>query len=739
MFKVKLLCLSLILLLATRVGAAEQIWQPVIQAQARVATATPTERQYQVDSQALRALLQRVSAIGGPGAQRIINLPMPDGSLADFEIYESPVMAEELAQRYPEIKTYKVYGIDDPMASGRLTITPQGFHAMLHTSQGRLFIDPHQDKQLFDRYQARTQQSAAGTGYSCGVDDFTMPAVAENQSMLRPAAARIAGSFLSYKLAVSATKEYVDRVYNPLNVVQTPVQQALSAIVTAINRVNVIYQRDLGIQLMLVSGEELIEKPGDDIFSNGDLSRMLIQNQAWIDSTLGRSKYHIGHVFGTDGGGLASLGSACDRDDKAKGASGISNPQGVIFWIDFVAHEIGHQLNADHSFNGTDGSCSSGRNQATAFEPGSGSTIMAYAGICWVEDLQNSSDATFHAASIAQINGFTKGEGSCYTRISAIPANPNDPLVSAIANRTIPADTAFVLTGFASDADRSPLGDPDPLSYQWDQLDAGCPTNARSFGTDTGFNGLFRSYLPRDNAARHFPAMGTQLDGLYDDAEVLPCNNRDINFRFTARDGRSGQDTADMRVTVQDTGAAFEILNLNDGATIDNPASFDVNWRIAGTTEAPISCDSVNIELLSFNATFTRYSVIPLQATFNDGIATDVKVVPDVDTHEFARIRVACSNNVFYDISDVTFRVNGTGAGIFSDFRRDVFYNNNGTTGGIAPVCGAIAKCFVAEDSNGGGGGGSGGGAFDYRWLVLLAVLLLLVRARRGVPVRGVV
>jgi hypothetical protein len=730
MLKTNLLCLSLMLLLATHVGAAEQIWQQVIQAQARAATAT--ERQYQVDNQALRALLQRVSERGGPGAQRIISLPMPDGRLADFEIYESPVMADELARRYPEIKTYKVYGIDDPIASGRIDITPQGFHAMLHTSQGRLFIDPHHDTQLSDRYQARTQQSAAATGYSCGVDGFAMPAATAaaeaNQSMLRPTAARIAGSFLSYRLAVSATVEYVAAVGGGT------VAGAQAAIVIAINRVNEIYQRDLGIQLMLVDdNEDLIENPGDDTFSNGDPFQMFIENQVWIDSTIGSSNYDIGHVFGTAGGGLASLGSACDQDDKARGVSAIFPPINDPFWIDFVAHEIGHQLNADHSFNGSSASCSSGRNQATAFEPGSGSTIMAYAGICGVEDIQNISDATFHAASIAQIDSFTKGEGSCYTRIPANPANPNDPLVSAIANRTIPADTAFTLVGVASD------GDGDPLSYQWDQLDAGCPTDARSFGTDTGFNGLFRSYLPRSTARRHFPAMGTQLQGLYDDAEVLPCNNRDINLRFTARDGRSGQGTADVRVTVQDTGAAFEVTNLKSGATIPKSTSFDVEWEVAGTTDAPISCDSVDIELLSFNAAFSRYSVLLLQTTFNDGSAT-VSVVPNTETHERARIRVACSKRfltdaTFYDISDVTFMVEGTGSGIFSDFRREVFYNNNGTTGRFAPVCGAIAKCMVEPEDSGGGGSS----ALEYRWLVLLAVLLLLARARRGVPARRVV
>ena len=141
---------------------------------------------------------------------------------------------------------------------------------------------------------------------------------------------------------------------------------------------------------------------------------MFNQNQAWIDSTIGSSAYDIGHVFGTGSGGLASLGSACDRDFKAHGVSGISPPINDPFWIDFVAHEIGHQLNADHSFNGSSASCISGRNQATAFEPGSGSTIMAYAGICGVENLQVFSDATFHAASIAQVDSFTKSEVAAF-------------------------------------------------------------------------------------------------------------------------------------------------------------------------------------------------------------------------------------------------------------------------------------------------------------------------------------
>ena len=351
---------------------------------------------------------------------------------------------------------------------------------------------------------------------------------------------------------------------------------------------------------------------------------------------------------------------------------------------------------------------------------------MAYAGICGVENLQVFSDATFHAASIAQIDSFTKGEGSCYARIPANPANPNDPLVNAIANRTIPADTAFVLAGFAGDADM------DPLTYQWDQLDAGCPTDARSFGTDTGFNSLFRSYLPLDTAKRHFPALGTQILGLFDDAEVIPCNNREINLRLTARDGRSGQDTADVQVSVRDTGGKFEITNLDTKQTIDTGSSFPVTWQVAGTDQAPISCSNVGIELLTIAADGSTYSVHPLLTTPNNGSAS-VDIIPASNSHPRARIRVKCSDNIFYDISDADLKIDGTasGAGVFNDDGNRSFYNKNnttnGTTGLFAPVCGAIARCSVAPEDSDSGGGGS---ALDYRWLLLLAGLLLIAARR---------
>jgi hypothetical protein len=734
MLKISQLCLTALLLLTIQAGAAEQIWREVNQAQAR--GAETTARQYQVDNLALRATLQRVTEMSGPGSQRTIRLPMPDGSLADFEIYESPVMEAGLARRYPEIKTYKVYGIDDPLASGRLDMTPQGFHAMLHTSQGRMFIDPQAGSAQLDRYQARTRNTSQSPGYSCGVDDHASSMPMSNQSAARPAA-RIRGSILQYRLAVAATAEYVNAV------APGSVAGAYNEIVTAINRVNQIYERDLGIRLVLVSDQQLIENGGNVVFTDGNLFRMTFENQAWIDSSIGQSNYDIGHVFGTGGGGLAFLGSACSLQDKARGVSSIFNPSGDPFYVDLLAHEIGHQLNAEHSFNGTSVSCASGRSQATAFEPGSGSTIMAYAGICGVENLQNNSDATFHAGSIAQIDSFTAAAGSCFTTVPANPANPNYPLVSALANRVIPANTAFELDGSASDADGN------TLFYQWDQMDTGCPTDASSYGTDTGYNALFRSYPPGEVSKRDLPALGTQLLGLYDDAEVVPCNSRDINLRLTARDGVSGVGSADVRVSVQDTGAGFEILNLETPRTIVDGESFDVTWRVAGTDQPPINCANVDIDLMTFadhpktGDPYYSYSVHPLLLTSmlpmptpNDG--SESVSIPADKSHLRARIRVKCSDNIFYDISSADLVIDGTDpdpvTGDFSDADALVFFNNNGTTGTVAPACGAVAYCESTPDSSDvdeGGGGRRGSGTVDYQWLLLLTGILLLSGIRR--------
>jgi hypothetical protein len=647
-------------------------------------------------------------------------------------------MEPALAARYPEIKTYKVSGIDDPYASGRVDMTPRGFSGMLQTSRGRVFIDPNYASGQANSYVSRYRSSAQPEqGQSCGVAMLAQEPKASPVSAQKTAH-RTPGSLLQYRLAVAATEEYVSAVYDS-KLMDTNIDQAQAAIVVAINRVNEIYERDLGIKLMLVANnDQLIEDGGNVSFSNYDATTMIAENQDWIDKTIGNAAYDIGHVFSTGAGGLAFLGSTCDDPTKAKGVSGIAIPLGNPFYIDFVAHEIGHQFNAEHSFNGTTSACKNGRNHATAFEPGSGSSIMSYAGICDQENLQPHSDETFHAGSIAQIDSFTRSAGSCAVAVATNPAGNRDPTIAAIANKVIPANTPFVLDGNANDEDNVPTPT-QALSYQWDQMDAGCPTDLNSFGTDNGSNALFRSYVPRGDSRRNFPALGTQVRGRFDKAEVLPCQNRDLDFRLTVRDGKSGQAVEDVRVSVDNTTGPFRITSIDPGSIVAGTA-FEVIWDVADTDLPPINCSNVEFDLISFSAGYASYSIHPLVAVSNlnngsEFVTLDPTIAnPTTTPHLRSRVRVKCLGNIFYDLSDTDLTVKGTVTSPLVDLDDNAIaaysFTNIFITEPVARACGAVVECAPPPVESSGSKGG-GGGAIDYLWLLLMTGMIAAVKLFR--------
>lgn len=645
------------------------------------------------------------------GTSDTINLPMPDGSLAKFSIVESPSMEDGLADEFPQIKSYKVYGIDDPSASGRIDMSPNGFRGMLITSQGRVFIDPINYAANANRYLSkfRTASSRGSSQpFQCGV--HSLP---ENNSKVfdfsrGKSAQRISGRLTSYRIAVSATSEYVTAVGGTL-------EAAMAEINTAINRVNQIYESDLGVHLNLVSDNSLIiEHSGADFgFTNNNGFSLLTENQSQIDTRIGSSNYDIGHIFSTGAGGVAVLGAVCTNGDKAKGVTGISSPTGDSFYIDYVAHEIGHQFKADHTFNGSSGECLQ-RNASTAFEPGSGSTIMAYAGICHDEDIATSSDATFHSGSIAEINSFVAGAGAaCATYGVVTPANSDPSNVNAGVDKTIPKSTPFRLTASAVDAG-------DTLSYQWDQMDAGTvATTSSTIGTDKGNNPLFRSYAPYTSNTRDFTALKTQLSGtkpMMARGETLPTTARTLNFRVTVRDGRTGQGTDDVALTVDPTSGPFkltshvakELINATDGAT--------VTWDSANTDNAPVNCANVDIKLYTFSNDKSTYGITDLElSTDNDG--SEVVPIPD-QANSQARFWVGCSDNIFYDLSDADLNITGTGTFPTTDFATDPA--NSKTYVLVTSTTTATSASASASAS-----GGGGGGALDIHLLYLLFGIFL--------------
>ncbi|MET0029429.1 MAG: reprolysin-like metallopeptidase [Candidatus Thiodiazotropha sp.] len=600
-----------------------------------------------------------------------LELPLPKGGFVRVYVEASPVMAPELAARYPAIRTYRVRGVDQAAISGRVDLTPLGFHALLNTPAGSVFIDPDSSggyRSFYKQDYARANPEA-GQAHVCQHVEHAPGGVKEwNSSSLQPAARTLSGSQRRiYRLAVAATGEYTAYFGGRTDL-------ALAQIVTAINRVNQIYGRDLAVQFQLVGNNDRIiysDADSDPYTHRADtIPTMLEENQQTLDYILGSHQYDIGHLFGLVGGGLATLGSAC-MDYKAQAYTGTPHPDSDVFYIDFVAHELGHQLNANHSFNGTTSNCGGiNRNPATAMEPGSGSTIMSYAGICGEEDLQAHSDATFHAVSIQEMHEFiTIGNGH---RCGALVSTGNTaPVVDAGAmgddgTYSLPIGTPFRLTGQAQDAEG------DTLSYQWDEMDAGGAsgaTDAQTIGTDIPGqpNPLFRSFLPKSSPERYVPRLSTLLSGQFGIGETLPETERELNFRLTVRDGASGVGDDDLRIQVDPSLGVFAVIggSLNNGGSFSAGSTQSIRWSVSGTDR---DCGQLKISLLSLNDPDapTRYcdmgdeglAVLDLGDFPNIGMAT--VTLPDTAMQN-GRVMLACTSGLFFNLSHENIRILGEG------------------------------------------------------------------------------
>ena len=345
-------------------------------------------RSFHLQHAQLRPLLGRApkeasQALASSGT--VISLPMPDGTQARFRFVESPVMHPDLAARFPEIKTYRGQGIDDPAATVRFDLTPVGFHAQILSPRGAVYIEPYlRGNTNLHAVYARRGYRPSAPDFECRTDGTTTTTAVSSATPQAATQVVSSGNLRTYRLACAATAEYT--AYFGGNV-----SAGLAAIVTAINRVSGVYETELGIRLVLVANNDQIvyTNTSTEPYSNGNPTALLMQNQANLDAVIGSTNYDIGHVFSTAGGGLAGVGVACVAGIKAEGETGTYPPVGDAFYIDYVAHEIGHQFGATHSFNSSANACGYGnRCAATAYEPGSGSTIMSYAGICSADNLQ---------------------------------------------------------------------------------------------------------------------------------------------------------------------------------------------------------------------------------------------------------------------------------------------------------------------------------------------------------------
>jgi hypothetical protein len=579
--------------------------------------------------------------------QSRLTLPSPDGSFISFAIAESPIMAPELAARFPEIKTYVGQGIDDPTATTRFDRTPQGFHAIVLSAQGTILIEPETGSDS-ENYIAYFQKDVIAGASECDVafdeqeQQIASQAVSNQISQIAPAV--VAGTTLrTYRLAVAATAEYT-QLYGGGSV-----SGGLSAVTTTINLVDAIYEREVSVRLTLIANEDSIifTDSATDGYTSDNVSTMISENQTRLDSVIGAANYDVGHVFdgrpqpggGFSWQGLASIGSVCVNGAKARGVDIFrSIGPSVLYAYYSASHELGHQFGATHTFNATTGLCGGQRTPSTAYEPSSGSTIMGYRLACSPDDL-NSQDTYFHNISIEQIVNFTSGvTGNSCASVSATGNNP--PLVDAGPTYTIPMGTPFTLTASGSDPDG------DALTFCWEEFDLGA---AGPPELDDGSRPIFRSFLPTTTPARTFPKLADVLLGSSPTGESLPSTTRTMNFRATARDNRAaggGVNSAATQVNVRSEAGPFTVSSPASASTSPVGSPLTVNWTVANTNLAPINCANVKITLSTDGG--TTFPIILANSTANDG--TESVTLPGTPTPN-ARVKVEAIGNVFFNIS----------------------------------------------------------------------------------------
>jgi hypothetical protein len=585
--------------------------------------------------QLLETAPMEFTAAAGEG-KIIVSLPMPDGTYQRFTFWESPTMAPELQAKFPEIRTYTGQGIEDPYATLKMDLTPHGFHAQILSPNGRVFIDPYSqgDTEYYISYYTRDYHKEAD--FECEVfhDEEYEPSQNYERGSTGP-------QLRTYRLACAATGEYTQFHGGT-------VTTGLAAVNTSVNRVNGVYEREVAVRMVLIGNNNLIiyTNASTDPYTNTNGSTMLTQNINNLSSVIGNSNFDIGHVFSTGGGGVAYLGSVCGSS-KAGGVTGSPAPIGDPFDIDYVAHEMGHQFGGNHTFNGNAGNCSgSNRNAATAYEPGSGSTIMAYAGICSPQDLQPNSDPYFHVASFEEIRIFTNTGNGNGCAVITNTGNSAPSVTVPAGGFYIPKSTPFSLTGSATD----PNGD--ALTYCWEEFDlgvAGAPT------APVGDAPIFRTFNPVTSSTRIFPKVTDLVNNTSTIGELLPTYGRLLKFKLTVRDNRAaggGVNWGQVDFTVDGNSGPFVVNAPNTAVTWSGNSQQTVTWSIANTNLSPVSCSNVKISL-STDGGYT-WGIVLNAGTPNDG--SEAITVPNISTSQ-ARVKVEAVNNIFFDISNTNFTI----------------------------------------------------------------------------------
>ncbi|NNE32728.1 MAG: T9SS type A sorting domain-containing protein [Winogradskyella sp.] len=596
-------------------------------------------------------------------SQHIISVPNREGKTEKYSVLDAELLHPELQEQLPNIRSYVGKCISTPGKYIRFSVSNAGFHAQIfEAGKSTFFIDPYtSDKSIYIAYKRSDLVNNSDDIFSCETDNTLRKKLTEFAHLKSTTPTSTNDQILrTYRLAMSCTGEYGALFIGEATTDFEKKTNIMAQINITMTRVNGIYEKEMGVTYQIVPDNFKImyydgaTDPWDGEYN--DKTQEVIDDPV---NGIGDPNYDIGHNFNTDGGGNAGcIGCVCNSGNKGSGMTGRSNPTGDSFDVDYVAHEIGHQMGGYHTHNGTALCLKSGNN--TEVEPGSGSSIMGYAGICPGQDVQDNSDDYFNFVNIRDISANIQGGVSSVCPTETVIANNPPQNVDAGLDYFIPPGTAFVLTGSASDPDG------DILTYTWEQNDSeDMQTPVRPVPTSTA-GPMFRSRRGTISPSRYFPQLGDILNNnLQPDWEVIPQGARDFEFALTVRDnvavyGQTNSDLMNLHSVVStDDGSslpisAFTVTSQNSPTTWIQGTPQTITWNVSNTNLSPVNCANVNILFSAsgnFDDTVALASGVPNSGTYlYDGNS----ITAETDT---GRLMIRAADNVFLDVNDSVINV----------------------------------------------------------------------------------
>lgn len=588
-----------------------------------------------------------------------LEIPLPNGQTETFEMFESPILAPNIAAQHPEIKTYAGRGKTNGQYTIRISFTAEGFNAIILGIGGDAAyydkVSNDKSDQVYRVYFASDAErpkpdKTSNQGNKCGVIDLPLkdifPQGLPNRGRLAAGPSDVGGDRRVFRLAMAANKEFVDVKG------AGDVTAAFNVLVAYVGRVNAVYQKELNVTLLLVTGTNAISTNTAD-YTNSDQSGMLDQNQTRLTALMISGGYDIGHVLGTtsgSGGGIATSPSVCVTADKGKGVSGVGDGSfAAVFDDQLIAHEMGHQFSMSHSYNSVVPVCTT-REASTSVEPGAGATIMSYGFTC---DENGSDDnyespyqpfLNFHTISYGQAATYIATTATCFTTTAT--GNSAPTITTITSGVTIPKSTPFALMGTATD------GNSDAFTYSWEGTNIGTETPTASTLLDASKAPFFRSYEPVATGSRTFPRLSAILDGSNTArGDKLPSVGIATTHRLTVRDNQGGVTYGGVTVTIDgNSGPFLETTNL--AGSYAAGTSQTITWDVNGTNTGQVNCANIKI-MLSTDGGQT-FPIILLANTPNDG--SESVMLPNNQTTT-ARIKVEAVGNIFFDISNANFSI----------------------------------------------------------------------------------